>query len=59
MGILDGTRVIELSDGWTATTLAARLLAELGAEVVKIEPPQGDALRTRAPLITRRRELCL
>lgn len=49
MGILDGTRIVELSDGWTATTLAARLLVELGAKVIKIELPQGDTIRTRPP----------
>ncbi len=49
MGILDKTRVLELSDGWTAATLAGRLLAELGAEVSKLEPPEGDALRQRGP----------
>ena len=27
-----------------------RLLADLGAEVIKIEPPTGDAMRTRKPL---------
>ena len=49
MGILQHHRVLELSDGWTATTLAARLLAELGAEVVKLEAPEGDSLRQRQP----------
>ena len=27
-----------------------RLLADLGAEVVKIEPPEGDMMRSRMPL---------
>ncbi len=49
MGILDQIRILELSDGWTAATLAGRLLAELGAEVRKLESPEGDSLRRRGP----------
>jgi crotonobetainyl-CoA:carnitine CoA-transferase CaiB-like acyl-CoA transferase len=40
-GALGGHRVIDLSSFW-AGPLAARLLAELGAEVVKVEPPGGE-----------------
>lgn len=38
--MLDGIRVIDLSEepGW----LAGKILAELGADVVKVEPPGGD-----------------
>jgi crotonobetainyl-CoA:carnitine CoA-transferase CaiB-like acyl-CoA transferase len=38
--VLSGFRILELSDesGW----LAGKILAELGAEVVKLEPPGGD-----------------
>jgi crotonobetainyl-CoA:carnitine CoA-transferase CaiB-like acyl-CoA transferase len=28
----------------------ARLFADMGADVVKIEPPEGDDMRLRAPL---------
>jgi crotonobetainyl-CoA:carnitine CoA-transferase CaiB-like acyl-CoA transferase len=44
---LAGIRVIEVADASAA--LAARRLADLGAEVIKIEPPQGDATRRYAP----------
>jgi crotonobetainyl-CoA:carnitine CoA-transferase CaiB-like acyl-CoA transferase len=40
-GALGGHRIVDLSNFW-AGPLAARLLAELGAEVVKVEPPGGE-----------------
>ena len=40
-GALAGHRIVDLSSFW-AGPLAARLLAELGAEVVKVEPPGGE-----------------
>src|SRR5688572_14043618 len=39
-------RVLELG-GAPSGAYAGKLFAELGAEVVKIEPPPGDALRDR------------
>ena len=50
MGVLNGFRVLEFSEGWTGAALAGRLLAELGALVIKVEPPDGDPLRRSAPL---------
>lgn len=41
---LTGLRVLDFSQG-IAAPHSACLLAEMGAEVVKIEPPQGDWLR--------------
>jgi CoA:oxalate CoA-transferase len=41
---LDGLRVIDLSR-FIAGPFAARLLSDLGADVVKIEPPEGDVTR--------------
>ena len=49
MGTLSGVQVLEIGEDWTATALAGRLLAELGAEVLKLEPETGDSLRSRGP----------
>ena len=41
---LDGIRVIEV-DSWMAAPSAGAILADLGADVVKVEPLGGDAMR--------------
>ncbi len=46
---LSGLRVLDLTD--ESGHLAGRILADLGAEVLKIEPPGGDATRRRGPFI--------
>lgn len=43
-GLLDGMRVIDAS-AWRPMPYATQLLADLGAEVVKIERPGGDPMR--------------
>ncbi|MEE2689065.1 MAG: CoA transferase [Pseudomonadota bacterium] len=48
-GCIDGTLVIELADGWSAGAVAGRLLSELGARVIKLEPASGDRLRHIGP----------
>ncbi len=47
-GALSHLRVVEAGCG-VASAHAAKLLADLGADVVKIEPPAGDALRAYGP----------
>ena len=43
--ILDGIRIIDMSSGIPGP-VATHLLAEAGADVIKVEPPSGDPMRT-------------
>ena len=45
---LDGLRVLELG-GEVVAVYATKLLADLGADVLKVEPPGGDPLRGAGP----------
>lgn len=45
---LENLRVVELGGG-VAAPMVGKLLADLGATVVKIEPPEGDPTRQRGP----------
>ncbi len=45
---LSGLRVIELSHG-IAASFAGKLLADYGADVIKVEPPDGDPVRRLGP----------
>lgn len=47
-GALDGIRVIELGEAVSAP-YCARLFADYGADVVKVEPPDGDVARRWGP----------
>lgn len=47
-GLLDGVRVVDLSR-ILAGPLAAQLLAEMGADVTKVESPSGDPSREIGP----------
>jgi len=46
---LSGIRVLEVAPGHGGGMVAASVLGEFGAEVVKIEPPGGDPARRYAP----------
>ncbi len=46
--LLDGLRVVELATE-VAAPFAGKLLADAGAETLKIEPPGGDSARRMAP----------
>ncbi len=49
LGPLEGIRVVELASEWTA--YAGKLLADLGADVVLVEPSGGAAMRAHAPFV--------
>src|SRR5436190_4149994 len=44
-GLLSGVRVLDLSV-WRPGPYATQLLAEIGADVIKVEPPAGDPMRS-------------
>ena len=46
---LEGIRVLEFCPGHFGGMVAASVLAEFGAEAIKVEPPDGDPLRLVAP----------
>lgn len=48
MGALSHLRIVEIGSA-AAASYCARLFADFGATVQKIEPPQGDPLRRSAP----------
>ena len=45
---LDDVKVLDLSQG-LAGPICAKILADFGADVIKVEPPAGDSGRTMAP----------
>jgi crotonobetainyl-CoA:carnitine CoA-transferase CaiB-like acyl-CoA transferase len=50
IGVLEGLRVLEIAEG-VAGPLCGMMLRRFGAEVTKLEPPQGDWLRELPPKI--------
>jgi crotonobetainyl-CoA:carnitine CoA-transferase CaiB-like acyl-CoA transferase len=49
MAIFEGLNVVEMGAGSVAASLTGVILADAGARVVKVEPPDGDALRRVDP----------
>jgi crotonobetainyl-CoA:carnitine CoA-transferase CaiB-like acyl-CoA transferase len=49
--ILDGVRVVDCSEG-IAGPVAAMMLGEAGADVIKVEPPDGDRSRASEGFLT-------
>ena len=47
--ICDGLNVVELGAGSVASSMGGMVLADAGARVIKVEPPEGDRLRTQNP----------
>ena len=47
-GLLSGVRVLEIG-GQISASYCGKILALLGAEVIKVEPPEGDAARHAGP----------
>lgn len=47
-GPLNGVKVVELCE-WVAAPATVRVLSEMGAEIIKVEPLHGDAQRTQGP----------
>jgi formyl-CoA transferase len=51
-GPLSGVRVVEVAN-WTFVPAAAAVLADLGADVIKVEPPTGDPQRALRNFLNR------
>lgn len=49
MGVLSHLQVVEIGSS-AATSYCARLFADFGADVKKVEPPKGDPVRRSPPL---------
>lgn len=47
-GTLDGVRVVDMTAALSGP-VATQLLGDMGADVIKIEPPEGDSIRAMGP----------
>ncbi|HVV94775.1 MAG TPA: CoA transferase [Hyphomicrobiales bacterium] len=50
LGALDGIRIVDLTDA--SCVYATKILVDLGGEVIRVEPPEGDPMRRQPPLDT-------
>ncbi|MCI0825339.1 MAG: CoA transferase, partial [Chloroflexi bacterium] len=48
VGLLPGVRVLDIGQGISAP-YCTKILAHMGAEVIKVEPPEGDVARGMGP----------
>ncbi|MDE3089800.1 MAG: CoA transferase [Chloroflexota bacterium] len=48
LGLLNGARILDLSH-MLAGPFGSMMMGDLGAEVIKIEPPEGDPMRAMGP----------
>jgi len=48
LGLLDALKVLELGDS-VASAFCGKLLADMGADVVTVEPPEGGRIRRLPP----------
>ena len=46
---LEGVRVLDLAD--ESAVFATRILADLGADVIRVEPPDGGSVRNMEPFL--------
>jgi crotonobetainyl-CoA:carnitine CoA-transferase CaiB-like acyl-CoA transferase len=53
-GALEGVRVLDVTEPFGA--LVGRFLGDLGADVIKVEPPEGNTGRHLAPFLTKGEE---
>ena len=47
-GLLPGVKVLEVGEGISAP-YCAKILGQMGAQVIKVEPPEGDVARFPTP----------
>ncbi len=47
-GALDGVKILEIAE-FVSGPYCSKLMADLGAEVIKVEPPRGDVARQLGP----------